>query len=240
MSQKIVVITGTSSGLGRATAQRLIASDYRVVGVARRSVSAADLGVDSESYDHIEFDLKDVAQIPDLSSTIIKQHGKPYALINNAAIGTDGMLPTMHNTDIEGILDLNVLAPIILTKYLIRPMLEQRAGRIVNISSIVAKTGYRGLSVYGASKAAMEGFTHSLARDVGPRGITVNCIAPGFVDTEMTATLGDDNLERIKRRAALGRFPSSDEVAAGIEYLLSPSAAGVTGTTLTIDAGNPA
>lgn len=240
MSQKIVVITGTSSGLGFATAQRLISTGYRVVGVARRKVSAADLGVDPSSYDHIEFDLKNISQIPDLGSTIIKQHGKPYALVNNAAIGTDGMLPTMHNTEIEEILDLNVLAPIVLTKYLIRPMLEQRQGRIVNISSIVAKTGYRGLSVYGASKAAMEGFTHSLARDVGPRGITVNCIAPGFVDTEMTASLGDENLERIKRRAALGRFPSADEVAAGIEYLLSPSAAGVTGTTLTIDAGNTA
>ena len=119
-------------------------------------------------------------------------------------------------------------------------MLEQREGRIINISSIVAKTGYRGLSVYGASKAAMEGFSHSLARDVGPRGVTVNCVAPGFVDTEMTASLGEDNLDRIKRRSALGRFPSSDEVAAGIEYLLSPSAAGVTGTTLTIDAGNTA
>jgi 3-oxoacyl-[acyl-carrier protein] reductase len=240
MSQKIVVITGTSSGLGFATAQRLISTGYRVVGVARRKVSAADLGVDPSSYDHIEFDLKNISQIPDLGSAIIKQHGKPYALVNNAAIGTDGMLPTMHNTEIEEILDLNVLAPIVLTKYLIRPMLEQRQGRIVNISSIVAKTGYRGLSVYGASKAAMEGFTHSLARDVGPRGITVNCIAPGFVDTEMTASLGDENLERIKRRAALGRFPSADEVAAGIEYLLSPSAAGVTGTTLTIDAGNTA
>lgn len=240
MSQKIVVITGTSSGLGFATAQRLISTGYRVVGVARRKVSAADLGVDPSSYNHIEFDLKNISQIPDLGSEIIKQHGKPYALVNNAAIGTDGMLPTMHNTQIEEILDLNVLAPIVLTKYLIRPMLEQRQGRIVNISSIVAKTGYRGLSVYGASKAAMEGFTHSLARDVGPRGITVNCIAPGFVDTEMTASLGDENLERIKRRAALGRFPSADEVAAGIEYLLSPSAAGVTGTTLTIDAGNTA
>ena len=86
----------------------------------------------------------------------------------------------------------------------------------------------------------MEGFSHSLARDVGPRGVTVNCVAPGFVDTEMTASLGEDNLDRIKRRSALGRFPSSDEVAAGIEYLLSPSAAGVTGTTLTIDAGNTA
>lgn len=240
MSQKIVVITGTSSGLGFATAQRLISNGYRVVGVARRNVSAADLGVDASSYDHIEFDLKNISQIPDLGSTIIKQHGKPYALVNNAAIGTDGMLPTMHNTEIEEVIDLNVLAPIVLTKYLIRPMLEQRQGRIVNISSIVAKTGYRGLSVYGASKAAMEGFTHSLARDVGPRGITVNCIAPGFVDTEMTASLGDENLERIKRRAALGRFPSADEVAAGIEYLLSSSAAGVTGTTLTIDAGNTA
>ena len=240
MSQKIVVITGTSSGLGFATTKRLIAGGYRVVGVARRTVSATDLGVDASSYDHIEFDLKNISQIPELASTIIKQQGKPYALVNNAAIGTDGLLPTMHNSDIEGILDLNVLAPILLTKYLIRPMLEQREGRIINISSIVAKTGYRGLSVYGASKAAMEGFSHSLARDVGPRGVTVNCVAPGFVDTEMTASLGEDNLDRIKRRSALGRFPSSDEVAAGIEYLLSPSAAGVTGTTLTIDAGNTA
>jgi len=240
MSQKLVVVTGTSSGLGRATAQLLIAKDYKVVGVARRSVTAEDLSVDARSYQHIEFDLNETSNIPDLSSTIIKQHGKPYALINNAAIGTDGLLPTMHNSDIEGILNLNILAPIILTKYLIRPMLEQRSGRIINISSIVAKTGYRGLSVYGASKAAMEGFTHSLARDVGPRGITVNCVAPGFVDTEMTESLGEENLERIKRRAALGRFPSSTEIAAGIEYLLSPSAAGITGTTLTIDAGNTA
>lgn len=135
---------------------------------------------------------------------------------------------------------MTVTSPIVLTKYLVRPMLSARDGRVVNVSSIVARTGYRGLAAYGAMKAALDGFTRSLARDVGPRNVTVNAIAPGFLATEMTASLGASNLERIQQRAALKRFATTDEVAAAVSYLLSDRATGVTGTVLTIDRGSSA
>jgi len=119
-------------------------------------------------------------------------------------------------------------------------MISARRGRVVNVSSVVARTGYRGLAAYGASKAAMEGFTRSLARDVGPRGVTVNAVAPGFLKTEMTSGLGGANLDRIQSRSALGRFAAVDEVAGAVGFLLSEAAAGITGTTVTVDAGSTA
>jgi 3-oxoacyl-[acyl-carrier protein] reductase len=211
-----------------------------VVGIARREVSPSDLGLTPSQYAHIGFDLADIDEIPSLASSISRKFGAPYALINNAANGKDGILPTMHNTDIERLVCVNITSPIVLTKYLSRPMLSAGSGRIVSISSVVAKTGYRGLSAYGASKAALEGFTKSLSRELGPRNITVNCIAPGFADTEMTASLGSDALERIRRRSALARFPEVEEIAACAEYLLSDAAGAITGTTITVDAGNTA
>ena len=117
------------------------------------------------------------------------EFGAIYGLVNNAGIGTEGLLATMHNSEIEALIRLNVLSPIILTKYVVRHMMADGAGRIVNISSIIASTGYNGLSVYGATKAAPTGFTRSLAREVGKLGITVNAIAPGFIDTELTQIL---------------------------------------------------
>lgn len=239
MSQ-LAVVTGTSGGLGQAIARRLGGDGYTVVGIARRTVEPADVGLTAEQYHHIAFDLGDVDSIGDLVSGLVKEHGTPYALINNAALGTDGLLPTMHNSDIEQLVRVNVTAPIVLTKYVCRHMIAKKTGRIVNISSIVARTGYRGLAPYGATKAALEGFTRSLARDLGRRKVTVNAVAPGFLTTEMTSVLGDDNLERIKGRSALSRFAEVDEVAGAVAYLLTPEAQGVTGTTLTVDAGSTA
>lgn len=235
----LVIVTGTSGGLGRAIAARAASDGYQVVGIARRHVSAGDVGTDDERYAHVQFDLGDIDAIGDLVAEIVGRFGKPYALVNNAAIGTDGLLPTLHNTDIEELVRVNVTSPIVLAKYVVRHMLARRRGRVVNISSIVARTGYRGLSVYGATKAAMDGFTRSLARDLGPRSVTVNSVAPGFLETEMTSALGDQ-LDRIRNRSALGRFADVDEVAAAVGYLLSDAGAGVTGTTLTIDAGSTA
>jgi 3-oxoacyl-[acyl-carrier protein] reductase len=236
----LVIVTGTSGGLGRAIARRALSDGYRVVGIARRHVDADEIAAMPDQYTHISFDLGDVDGIGDLVADLVQCHGKPYALVNNAAVGTDGILPTMHNSDIEHAVRVNVTSPIVLTKYVSRHMLSARRGRVVNISSIVARTGYRGLAAYGATKAAMEGFTRSLARDLGPRHITVNAVAPGFLATEMTATLGDQNLDRIKGRSALGRFAEVDEVAAAVSFLLSDAAAAVTGTTVTVDAGSTA
>jgi 3-oxoacyl-[acyl-carrier protein] reductase len=134
-----------------------------------------------------------------------------------------------------------VLSPILLSKFVLRAMMADGSrGRIVNLASIVAFTGYSGLAVYGATKASMIGFTRSLAREVGPAGITVNAIAPGFVDTEMTKNLTEEHRERIVRRSALRRLAEVDDVAAAVEYLLSDGARNVTGTVITVDAGNTA
>jgi 3-oxoacyl-[acyl-carrier protein] reductase len=236
----LVVVTGTSGGLGAAIARRAIADGYRVVGIARRDVAAEAMDATAEQYGHMCFDLSDIEGIGDLVAELVRRNGRPYALVNNAAIGADGILPTMHNSEIEHAVRVNVTSPIVLTKYVSRHMLSARRGRVVNISSIVARTGYRGLAAYGATKAALEGFTRSLARDLGPRQVTVNAVAPGFLATEMTATLGDQNLERIKGRSALNRFADVDEVAAAVSFLLSDAAAAVTGTTVTVDAGSTA
>ncbi|OMQ14618.1 3-oxoacyl-ACP reductase [Modestobacter sp. VKM Ac-2676] len=233
----LVLITGTSSGLGAATARRLVADGYRVVGLSRRDVDPAAIG---EGYVHHRADLADLDGIPALAKELISTHGRPYGLVNNAASGLDGLLPTMHNSQIRSVVELDLLAPVLLTKYLCRPMLSAGRGRIVNISSIVARTGFRGLSVYAAAKAGLEGFTRSLARDLGARGVTVNAVAPGFLDTAMTEVLESGNLDRIKRRSPMNRFATAEEVAAAVAHLLGPDSAGTTGTTVTVDAGSSA
>ena len=135
---------------------------------------------------------------------------------------------------------LNVLSPVILTKYVVRQMMADGEGRIVNISSIIATTGYNGLSVYGATKAAAAGFTRSLAREVGKVGITVNALAPGFIDTELTQSLSDEQRKRIANRSALRRLAETDDVARMVEYLLGEGGRNITGSVLTIDAGSTA
>jgi 3-oxoacyl-[acyl-carrier protein] reductase len=169
-----------------------------------------------------------------------KEFGPIYGLVNNAGLGTAGVLTIMRDEQIEGLARLNTVAPIILSKYVLRSMMVERAGRIVNVSSIIASTGYSGLSAYAATKASLIGFTRSLAREVGQLGITVNAIAPGFVDTEMTHDLSGGQRETIMRRSALRRMVDVDDVAGGVEFLLSDKAKNITGITLTVDAGNTA
>ena len=135
---------------------------------------------------------------------------------------------------------VNAIAPIVLSKYVLRSMMLERAGRIVNVSSIVAATGWSGLSAYGATKAALVGFTRSLAREVGQLGITVNAVAPGFVATEMTRDFSDEQRDKITRRSALRRLAEPKDVAHAVQFLLSEEARNITGTTLTVDAGTTA
>jgi 3-oxoacyl-[acyl-carrier protein] reductase len=167
-------------------------------------------------------------------------YGPIFGLVNNAGIGTSGVLATMKDSQIENLLRINTLSPLVLTKYVVRSMMSQQGGRIVNISSIVSFTGYSGLSVYSTTKSSLIGFTRSLARELGPLGITVNAVAPGFVSTDMTGDLGEQQREKIARRSALRRMPEVEDVANAVEFLLSDKAKNITGTTITVDAGNTA
>ena len=182
--------------------------------------------------------ISDIPALQGLVKTIRSRHGPIYGLVNNAGIGTAGVLANMKDGDIEHLVRLNITAPLTLTKYVVRSMLTARQGRIVNISSIVALTGYSGLSAYSATKASLIGFTRSLAREVGQLGITVNAVAPGFVDTEMTHGIDDIQREKIGRRSALKRMPETVDIANSVDYLFSEKARNITGTVLTVDAGN--
>ena len=235
---KTVIVTGASGGLGIAITQSLLDSQYKVIGISRRPQNFEVRY--PQNYVHLLCDLSKTENIIPLVGQIKKHTRGIYGLINNAAVGKDGILPTLHNSDIEYQIALNLTSPIILTKYLSREMLQHRQGRIVNISSIVANSGYRGLSVYAATKGGLEGFTKSLSRELGSYKINVNCVAPGFMETDMTSSLSNENLERIRNRSALKRFPTVLEVASAVNYLLSPDANGITGTIITVDAGNTA
>lgn len=239
---KLVVVTGASRGLGLTICQQLLASGYNVLALARtQNQQITDLLAEhSSTLNFVTADLSELENIASLCSRLVKQYGRPYALINNAAVGYDGVLATMHNSEITKLLDLNIQAPILLCKYLLRPMLLNQNGRIINISSIIARTGFNGLSVYAASKSALEGFSKSLAREVGKAGITVNCVAPGYMQTDMTNSIRDEKLESIKRRSPLGRLATPGDAAAAVLYLLSDQAAAITGTTITVDAGSTA
>ncbi len=146
----------------------------------------------------------------------------------------------MPDGEIERLMRLNVLSPITLTKYVVRAMMAKQGGRIVNIASVVAFTGYSGLSAYSATKAALVGFSRSLAREVGPLGITVNAVAPGFIDTEMTQELGERQRAQLVRRSALHRLAEVEDVANAVEFLFGEKAKNITGTVVTIDAGSTA
>lgn len=239
---KLVVITGATRGLGLATARQAISDGYKVVGIGRTPTDAFNqlLEEHSEQLAFVPFDFSNLTEIHQLATHISKTYGRPWALINNAALGHDGVLATLHEKDIGQLIKINVEAPILLTKYLLRPMLINQQGRIINISSIIASTGFSGLSVYGATKAAMSGFTKSLAREVGKAGITVNTIAPGYMETDMTSGLEGEKLESIRRRSPLGHLATATDVAQAISYLLSEKAANITGTTITVDAGSTA
>jgi 3-oxoacyl-[acyl-carrier protein] reductase len=241
-----VVVTGGSRGIGLAISRRIASAGYNVVAIARRESDglkdaireAVEQGAGGLHFK--TFDLNAIDAIPSFVKGLRDEFGPVYGLINNAGIGTDGLLANMHNTEIEALVRLNILSPVVLTKYIVRQMMADGAGRIINMSSIIATTGYNGLSVYGATKAAATGFTRSLAREVGKHGITVNAIAPGFVDTELTHGLSDDQRQRIVGRSALRRLPEADDVARMVEFLLGDGGRNVTGSVLTIDAGNTA
>jgi 3-oxoacyl-[acyl-carrier protein] reductase len=241
-----VIVTGGSRGLGLGIAKTLRAAGHDVIAVARRESAALTHAMNAPppsgagALHFVPFDLGCIAELSRLVKHIRTTYGPIFGLVNNAGIGTSGVLATMRDADIEALLRLNTLSPLILTKYVARAMMAAQGGRIVNISSIVSFTGFSGLSVYSTTKASLIGFTRSLARELGTLGVTVNAVAPGFVDTDMTGDLGDRQRDKIARRSALRRMAEVADVAHAVEFLLSEKAKNITGTTMTVDAGNTA
>ncbi|HEX4020608.1 MAG TPA: SDR family NAD(P)-dependent oxidoreductase [Acidobacteriaceae bacterium] len=241
-----VIVTGGSRGLGLGIARKLIRTGYRVLVVARTQNSELTAAMQEAelanpgSFHFIPFDLAEIENISNLVKTLRKDFGAIYGLVNNAGISFDGVLALMPTSQIEQLVRVNTVSPMVLTKYVVRSMMADGGGRIVNLSSITAFTGYSGLSVYGATKASILGFSRSLAREVGRMGVNVNSVAPGFVDTDMTHGLKEEQRQKIERRSALRRLADIDDVANAVEFLLSDKAKNITGTVLTVDAGNTA
>jgi 3-oxoacyl-[acyl-carrier protein] reductase len=238
-----VLVTGGSRGLGLAIAQKLAAGGYRTITVARSKSKEVTAAIEQAerggkgALHFVPFDLGKIDDIPTLVRNLRKEFGSLYGLVNNAALGLSGTLAMMHNAEIEEMVRLNTLSPIVLTKYVVRSMMADGGGRIVNVASIIAFTGGNGVAGYAATKASMLGFTRSLAREVGPLGITVNAVAPGVLDTDMTQVLTDEQRAQIARRSALNRLAEVGDVADTVEFLLSDKARNITGTVITVDAG---
>jgi 3-oxoacyl-[acyl-carrier protein] reductase len=241
-----VIVTGGSRGLGLGISRRLAGAGYRAIAVARKqnnelavAIQEAELA-NPGSFHFVPFDLAEIEGISNLVKSMRKEFGPIYGLVNNAGISFDGVLALMPTSQIEQLVRVNTLSPIVLSKYVVRTMMADGGGRVVNLSSITAFTGYSGLSVYGATKASIIGFSRSLAREAGRMGVNVNSVAPGFIDTDMTRDLKDEQRQQIERRSALKRLADIDDVANAVEFLLSDKAKNITGTVLTVDAGNTA
>ncbi len=232
--------------MGLAISSTLVKAGYRVVAIARKPTEQLTSAIQEAdrtapgSLRFVSFDLAAIEEIPKFVRELRKDVGAIYGLVNNAAVGFGGALGIMHNSQIEQLVRVNTLSPIVLTKYVVRSMMAEGGGRVVNVSSIVGFTGYNGLSVYGATKASLIGFTRSLAREVGRKVVNVNAVAPGFLDTEMTQGLDDEQRQKIVSRSALRRLAAVDDVANAVEFLLSDKSQNITGTVLTVDAGNTA
>ena len=237
-----VLVTGASRGIGLGIVKRLAAAGYTVLAVARTEGPALSAAIEEAkgAITFVPFDLSNLDGIPELVRELRAKSGAIWGLVNNAGLSLEGLLANAHVSQIEAVIRLNVTSPIVLTKYVVRAMMAGGGGRIVNMSSIIGSTGYNGLAVYGATKASMIGFTKSLARETGRLGVTVNAIAPGFIDTEMTAGLGEEGREQVMRRSALRRLADVDDVAAMVEFLMGDGGKNITGAVMTIDAGNTA
>lgn len=238
---EVALITGASRGIGNAIALELGRQGAYVVGTAT-SVDGA------KNIDNVlkEKDIKGIGRVLDVTKDeaiaalleeMEKTVGSPTILVNNAGITRDGLLLRMSEADWDAILDTNLKSVFRMAKACLRPMTKARKGRIINITSVVAATGNPGQSNYAAAKAGIIGFTRSLAREIGSRSITVNAVAPGFIDTDMTRALPETAREALLNQIPLGRLGNAEEIANAVAFLASPQAAYITGTTLHVNGG---
>jgi 3-oxoacyl-[acyl-carrier protein] reductase len=238
---RTVLVTGGSRGLGAGLVRAFLDDGDRVATCSRTPTPetekwAADPAL-ANRFHYRAFDLVDREASDEFVKDVLARFGGVDVLVNNAGVAREGVLGLFSDDDVDAVIDLNLKATIHITRLVVRRMLRQGSGRIINVSSIVGLSGYRGLSVYGATKAALDGFTRALARELGSRGITVNSVAPGYLRTEMSHRLDEDQLQQIVRRTPSGRLGESEDVAAAIRFLTSDEASFVTGHVLVIDGG---
>jgi 3-oxoacyl-[acyl-carrier protein] reductase len=239
--RRVTVITGGSRGLGAGLVRSFLELGDIVATCSRSSTSetdgwSADTAL-AERFYYEAVDLADQKAAEAFIHNVVARFGRIDVLVNNAGVARDGVIALFSDADADQVIDLNLRATIAVTRAVSRRMLTQHSGRIINISSIVGLSGYRGLSVYSATKAALDGFTRALARELGSRGITVNSVAPGYLRTEMSHGLDESQLVQISRRTPAGRLGEPEDVAAAVKFLASPEAGFISGHVLVVDGG---
>jgi 3-oxoacyl-[acyl-carrier protein] reductase len=237
---KTIIVTGDSRGLGAAITQELLSDEYEVIGLSRNGSDEVSRFEEEypDRFNHINFDLENSSKIEELYKQELKSHGPIHGLVNNAAMPYDDIVTNIDRDVLSTMFEVNVISPMMLTKYTLRDMMLNRTeGSIVHISSVSTASGYKGLSMYGATKGALESFSLGVAREWGERGIRSNCIAPGFMDTDMTSTLTEDQKTRIYDRTGLGEPTDEKSVANTVEFLLSEASSSITGEIIRVDTG---
>ncbi len=238
---RVVVITGGSRGLGAGIVQAYLDAGCFVATCARTRTGQVDLWLsDEETKDRLLFcktDVSDRSEDAAFIRAVVERWGRIDVLVNNAGVARDGVIATAREDDVDTVIDLNLKGTIEITRLVSRRMLTQGGGRIINISSIVGLSGYRGLSVYSATKAALDGLTRALARELGSRNIYVNSVAPGYLRTEMSHGLDEEQLEQIVRRTPAGRLGEPTDIARLVMFLASEDNTYITGQTFDADGG---
>lgn len=241
MEGRIALVTGASRGIGRAILHELARRGALVVGTATSDSGAAAIGEELAKAglkgEGLSLNVTDPAQVDGLIEAILAKHGRIDILVNNAGITRDNLLMRMKDEEWDDIIATNLSSVFRLSRAVLRPMMKARHGRIVSIASVVGVMGNAGQTNYGAAKAGMIGFSKSLAREVGSRNITVNCVAPGFIDTDMTRALPEAQRQALMQHIPLGRLGSVDDIAQATAFLASDAAGYVTGTTLHVNGG---
>ena len=239
MTQRIALVTGASRGIGQAIAKRLANEGYLVIGTAtsEKGVAAVNDYLQELGGAGRVLNVQDAEQINQLFDSIEKEFGNVQVLVNNAGITQDGLLMRMDDNAWERVLEVNLTSVFRTSKRAIKGMMKARQGRIINITSVVAAMGNAGQTNYTASKAGIEGFTRSLAREIGSRQITVNCVAPGFIDTDMTSELDEALIQSMLNAVPLARLGKPEDIAAAVNFLASEEAGYITGTVLDVNGG---
>ena len=237
---QLALVTGASRGIGKAIALALAQAGMKVVGTATSDAGAAAIGETLSAFAGsrgIRLDVNDGPGVEAAIDAIVKEHGALHVLVNNAGITRDTLSMRMKDDDWDAVLDTNLKAVFRASRAAIKPMMKQRYGRIVNITSVVGASGNAGQANYAAAKAGVAGMTRSLARELGSRGITVNCIAPGFIETDMTKALSEAQTTALMAQIPLGRLGSAADIAHAVAFLASPHAGYITGVELHVNGG---